>query len=91
MSTHTHLLYFYGDECPDCVEMMPLVKRLADEEGIVLTPYEVWNNPENDLLLEKYDTDNACGGIPFFIDTKTNKTLCGAVSYEELKAWATGK
>lgn len=85
---NNHLLYFYGEECPDCIRMMPRLERLARETGIELAKYEVWHNAENDALCMKYDKDNACGGVPFFINRKTSETLCGEVTYKELKGWA---
>ncbi len=81
------LLYFYGEDCPDCIRMQARLDRLENEEGIIITRLEVWNNKENDELCMKYD-DGACGGIPFFYNTKTGKSLCGEVTYKELKIWA---
>ncbi len=86
-----HLLYFYGEDCPDCIRMQARLARLEKEEGIAVTHLEVWNNKENDELCMKYDKDNACGGVPFFINTNNNETLCGEVTYKELKEWAQKK
>ena len=48
---------------------------------------EVWHNKENLEQLEELDKD-FCGGVPFFINTKTGKWICGEASYKELKDWA---
>lgn len=85
-----NLLYFYGKECPDCIRMYVRIEKLKKEEGIELTHYEVWHNKENDTLCQKYDKSSDCGGIPFFFNLKTKKSLCGEVTYKELKEWALG-
>jgi hypothetical protein len=86
----SHLLEFYGTECPHCVEMHELVLRLEKEEGIKVEAIEVWHNKKNEEYLISLDKD-FCGGVPFFYNTKTNKWICGDASYEELKDWAKGK
>lgn len=86
-----HLLYFYGKECSDCILMEPKITRLEFETGKILTHLEVWHNKENDALCRKYDKNDDCGGVPFFINTKTKQTLCGEVSYNTLKLWATNE
>lgn len=86
----THLYEFYGTECPHCADMKPLVEKLKKEEKIEIESLEVWHNEENMRKLESLDKD-MCGGVPFFINTQTNKFICGEASYEELKAWAKGE
>jgi len=81
------LLEFYGTECPHCISMHELVKKLEAEEGIKTEKYEVWHNEENQKKMEEYDKD-LCGGVPFFYNTKSGKYICGEASYEELKNWA---
>lgn len=84
------ILEFYGETCPHCVAMKPLVERLEKEEGVTVEKYEVWNNEENAKKQAKYDT-GLCGGVPFFFNTDTDEFLCGAVDYERLKEFAKGK
>lgn len=84
-----NLLEFYGTECEHCKDMEPLLKRLQEEEGIELTRLEVWHNQKNAELHQELD-QGKCGGVPFFFNKKTKQWLCGSVSYEKLKAWATG-
>ena len=83
----SHLLEFYGTECPYCTKMHALVVKLEKEEGIEVESIEVWHNEENEKRLIALDKD-FCGGVPFFYNTKTGKWLCGEVSYKELKEWA---
>lgn len=84
------LLMFYGTECTHCHEMEPLVKQLEAQKKLNVERLEVWHNAKNAKLLEKYDTVD-CGGVPFFYNTKTKKSICGATSYEKLLSWAMGK
>ena len=86
----SHLLEFYGTECPHCVEMRSLTERLEREEGVKIERLEVWHNDENAKKLEEIDKE-FCGGVPFFYNTKTEKWICGEASYQELKNWALGK
>lgn len=92
MNKNTELLFFYGTECPHCIIMDKLLDKLETEESIAVERKETWHNEENNKLLEKLDCgDNPCGGVPFFINQKTGKTLCGEVSYKEIKSWAKGE
>jgi thiol-disulfide isomerase/thioredoxin len=75
----SHLLEFFGTECPHCVRMHKLVDT-----------FEVWHNKENAKKLEEIDKD-FCGGVPFFYNTESKKWICGEAEYDELKEWATGK
>ncbi|MBM5789472.1 hypothetical protein FJZ23_00045 [Candidatus Parcubacteria bacterium] len=80
------LHYFYGQECPHCHAMMPLVDKLI-EEGLPLKKYETWHDKKNAELLEEKDK-GACGAVPFFYNDETGKTICGAASEEEVRTWA---
>ena len=84
------LLEFYGKECPHCAAMAPLVDRLEEEEGLEIRKHEVWHSEQNLTLMRQYD-QGKCGGVPFFYNRQTGKWLCGPVSYEKLKEWASGK
>ncbi len=84
------LIEFYGRECPHCLRMKPLIERLVKEEGIKVESYEVWHDEGNARKMEELDKGN-CGGVPYYHDTTTGKSICGEVSYDELKAWALGK
>jgi len=85
------LLFFYGLDCPHCVEGEKYVDRLISQ-GFDIEKLEVWNNKENDKILEKLDCgEEMCGGVPFFLNQKTKKTICGEATFEEVKNWAEGK
>jgi thiol-disulfide isomerase/thioredoxin len=83
------LLEFYGEECPHCKRMEPLIERLAGE-GLKVDRFETWHDEKNAAELEKHDR-GFCGGVPFFINTDSGKWICGATDYDHLKAWAEGK
>lgn len=83
----SHLLEFYGTECPHCIRMHDLVVKLEKEEGVKVDTYEVWHNKENEEKLLALDRD-MCGGVPFFYNEKTKKFICGDATYKELKDWA---
>lgn len=85
------LLEFYGKECPHCITMIPIVERVEKELGVEIRKLETWHDTENEALRKEKDAGKVCGGVPFFFDEATRKTLCGASSYEELKAWAKGE
>lgn len=69
------------------MRMFPLVEKLEKETGLKVEQYETWHDEGNAKKMEEYDK-GACGGVPFFINTETGKTICGESTYEELKAWA---
>lgn len=85
------LLEFYGTECPHCIRMAPLVERLEKELGVTVKKLETWHDEANEKDRARHDADNACGGVPFFVNEETGAKICGAVDYEMLKAWATAK
>lgn len=84
------MLYeFYGRECPHCITMMKLTDKLMQEfPAIKIERKEVWHDKVNMKLVEELDKENLCGGLPFYYDTETTKSLCGEVEYAELKKWA---
>lgn len=86
----THLYEFYGDECPHCIDMKPLVEKLKKEQGVEIESLEVWHNEANEAKFVEMDKDR-CGGVPFFINMQTDKWICGEATYEELVAWAKGE
>ena len=88
LAGENHLLVFYGTECPHCEHMFRLVARFEEENGVRLEKIEVWHNEENTRIMEGYDVDGTCGGVPFFYNTKTKAWLCGEVKYQEIIDWA---
>lgn len=83
------LLEFYGTECPHCIKMAPLVKKLQDE-GVKIEQFEVWHDEKNASKMEEYDR-GYCGGVPFFVNTESKKFICGGVEEKDLRAWAAGE
>lgn len=86
----SHLLEFYGTECPHCVRMHELVEKFEKEEGVKVDTFEIWHNKENEKKLLEIDKD-MCGGVPFFYNEQTKKFICGEADYETLKAWGLGQ
>ncbi len=85
-SEKSHLLYFYGTECPHCERMLVFVKKIEAEKKVKIEIIEIWHNKKNELMMEGYDKEG-CGGVPFFYNTKTKAWLCGEVSYKEIEKW----
>lgn len=80
------LYFFYGEECTHCHVMMPIVDKLI-EEGVKIKKYETWHNEENAKLFEEKDR-GTCGGVPFFYNDETKKSICGEASEKEVRDWA---
>ena len=78
------LIEFYGEECPHCIKLKPLIERLEKEEGAKVERRETWHDQENEKLRQEHDK-GLCGGVPFLINTVSGKFVCGEVPYEELK------
>ena len=83
------LIMFYGEECPHCHKMFPLVDKLEKELKTKVKRLETWHNKANEAKRKKAD-QGECGGVPFFVNEKTKEKLCGSVSYNKLKKWAEG-
>lgn len=84
------IIEFYGETCPHCISMRPVVSELEKEMSIRVQKLEVWNNESNHAVMEKYSDkiSEACGGyaaVPSFINTKTGQALCGAHDKTDLK------
>jgi len=85
------LLFFYGLECPHCIIVEKYVDQLISE-GVNIKKIEIWHNEENDKLMYDLDVgENMCGGVPFFLNQITGKTICGEATYKEIKSWAESK
>ncbi len=86
------LLFYYGDECPHCHVMMPLVERLEKEQNVRVERLESWHDEGNARKLAEHDPNGErCGGVPFFFNTESQQYLCGEADYDRLVAWATGE
>ena len=85
----TPLIMFYGRGDDYCAQMEPLLHQLQKEEGLTVRKFEVWHNTRNTELLRKLDPAR-CGGVPFFYNKESHRWICGATTYDNLKAWGTG-
>jgi len=83
------LQMFFGDECPHCERMMPLVNQLI-EEGMPVEKLETWHHEENAKKHKNVDK-GYCGGVPFFFNTENKQWICGATDEQTLRAWAKGE
>lgn len=80
---------FYGTECVHCHEMLPFIERIEKEEKVSFVKLETWHNSANAKKLQDIDKGK-CGGVPYFYNDKTGKSICGATTYENLKKLALG-
>lgn len=90
-----HIIEFYGETCPHCISMRPAIQQLEDELDVEITKLEVWNNAENAAVMKQYESiiSEACGGfagVPAFVNTQTNQSLCGAQDPDMLKLFIEG-
>lgn len=84
------LLEFYGDTCPHCIEMKPMVEKVEKDLGMTIEKLEVWNNEANAKKLEAID-DGLCGGVPFFYNEEKKTYICGSSDEETIVRWAKGE
>ena len=90
-----HIIEFYGETCPHCLSMKPVVAKIEADKGIEIEKLEVWNNTDNQEVMHKYEKiiGEACGGfaaVPAFVNTKTNQALCGAHDESDIIALIDG-
>ena len=89
------VIEFYGETCPHCVGMRPIVKNVEEKSKIKIEKLEVWNNEENQAKMKEYEDiiSAACGGfaaVPSFVNTSTKQALCGSHNEEDIVALAKG-
>jgi thiol-disulfide isomerase/thioredoxin len=84
------LMEFYGDTCPHCIEMMPMVEKLEKELGVHVEKMEVWNNEENAMKLQLIDR-GLCGGVPFFYNDENGTYICGSCDEDRMRKWLKGE
>ncbi len=90
-----HIIEFYGETCPHCISMRPVIAQLEKDMDAEITKLEVWNHPENEQIMKKYEEQisQACGGfaaVPSFVNTQTGQALCGAHDADAIKALIDG-
>lgn len=62
------LYFFYGDGCPVCENEKAYLEELKQTySNLEIVEYEVWNNPENQKLLDqvKEKLDSSARGVPY--------------------------
>lgn len=89
------IIEFYGETCPHCIGMKPIVKKVEEKSKVSIDKLEVWNDEKNQAKMQEYNEiiSAACGGfaaVPSFVNTKTKKALCGAHNEEELMGLISG-
>lgn len=90
-----HIIEFYGETCPHCISMRPVIEQLEKDEGIEIRKLEVWNDEDNKKLMMEYEDiiGEACGGfaaVPSFVNTETKQALCGAHDAADIKVLIDG-
>ena len=82
---NVNIYLFYGESCPHCAALEEyLDKNYSNDDEIKVYKYEVWNNTENQKLLQKVEnvTEEPSKGVPYFVIGE--EVLQG---YSEGKAW----
>ena len=87
----SHIIEFYGETCPHCATMKPVVTKIENDMKIEIEKLEVWEHEDNQKIMQKYEDiiGEACGGfagVPAFVNTKTNQALCGAHDEKDIVA-----
>ncbi len=85
-----HIIEFYGETCPHCLSMRPVVEQLEKDLGLEIRKLEVWEHTDNQAEMKKYEAiiSEACGGlagVPSFVNTQTKQALCGAHDPADIK------
>ncbi len=89
------VIEFYGETCPHCLSMKPVVEKIEKDQKQTIEKLEVWNNKKNQTKMKEYEEiiSKACGGfaaVPSFVNTKTMQALCGAHDEEDIVALMQG-
>jgi len=83
-----NLVYFFGKSCPFTKKVEPEINCLEIALGKRIHRVEVFENPLGEKLYEESNGPRSCGGVPFFLNKKTESTVCGARNCSILKEWA---
>ena len=81
------LLFFYRATCPFTKKAEPHLQCFENSTRLTVKRLET-TTPKNYDLYESSGGIEHCGGVPFFYNTKTGSTVCGAQSCDVLKLWA---
>ena len=83
-----NLLFFYGDGCSFTKRVAPQVRCLEMKLGRSVTRLETWNDSANAKRYDEVGGKKRCGGVPFFYNTTTGSSVCGARACDILTKWA---
>ena len=84
------LLFFFGKECSFTKKSLPFVDCLERHLKRPIVRKETWHNEENHNFWIKNGGVTNCGGVPYFYNTTTGKSVCGApASCLKLIDWST--
>ncbi|GEM_PF-4433693 len=87
-----YLQMFAAPWCGPCKRMEPLLEKLEKEEGIRVDRYDIATSTGRAKFQEMGNkADPPCAAIPFFFNSKTSGSICGATDYEHLRSWALQK
>eukprot|EP01041_Mallomonas_annulata_P013924 gene13924-29623_t len=88
LETDSNLQFFYGQTCPFTKKAEPHVQCLEKSLGRRIERLEVYQSRENhQKYVEAKGVEN-CGGVPYFYNKITGKTICGARDCAALIEWA---
>lgn len=83
-----NLLFFYGESCPFTTRVLPEVRCLETSLGKQISRKEIWSDSSNRELYRNSGGQQNCGGVPYFYNKLTGKSVCGASSCDDLISWA---
>ena len=85
-------IYYYGRECPHCVNVQKFIDENGISEKVLFTKKEVWHNADNaadlDLKVEECGLDKTKIGVPFLY--AEGKCLVGEVEVRNFFKKAAG-
>jgi len=84
---------FYGEECPHCKKMAPIVEQVEKDTGVTFEKLEVWHNDTNraeylkhgDEVMKDCNLQHEGIVVPTFMSMKNNKSICGEQTVDKLK------
>ena len=85
-----NLVFFFGGRCPFTERVGPEVVCLQRILGRKITRLEVWEDEKNQAQYEA-SGGASCGGVPYFYNSTTGKSVCGAAPCAHLVKWAKGE
>ena len=77
------IVFFYGAECTWCHKMVPNLVKAQEQTGVRVVKREVWHDAGNAKMLLAAGGAR-CGGVPFMINNRTGKWLCGFSEVDDI-------